>query len=565
MDEKNEAEKIILVQREHNGDSLKSQIENNTEEMSDIKSEQEEKNPTLQNRYINNEIESIINRDPKQELKLIKQKIKNENNKIKEIKDQLEKIQSNNNKPLKKRNYYYNDDYDTYMNNKKSTNNLLYPSIPISSSQQVNTNNNNSLTLNPSLNLIYQKMENLRKIKFEKVNSNKNYEDTPIYLTEKRNNSYNKGNKATLNNLDIRILSLEEEAKKDREEKQKQYDYKVKVFREKELEREKQRKKMIEQINNISLSQKNKYSPKKNYITSEEKEEIRKMKEESLYRLENEKRKFKYQPISSEELNNFSNEVKRNERILRLELDKKKKQMEELWKERKNLLPKYHSKFMDLNIEFDNEAKDEVILKQERLKNKELERANFGKEIIKNYQPKILNDKLKTEREQRIKELKGINRLGNIKELGNKLKQKSLKLVQSQPKNFRKKQFVKEDTVAEQLAKKLTGKPVDYLLECRIQKSKMEYNKLAQSNSAKKLKEWKEMLDSPGNNVINNLEKIKMEAALMDNKASNINIRIKQETNHSKKDELSQEASNLYINSIQAKLQILNKMLAPEK
>ena len=93
----------------------------------------------------------------------------------------------------------------------------------------------------------------------------------------------------------------------------------------------------------------------------------------------------------------------------------------------------------------------------------------------------------------------------------------------------------------------------------------MEYNKLAQSNSAKKLKEWKEMLDSPGNNVINNLEKIKMEAALMDNKASNINIRLKQETNHSKKDELSQEASNLYINSIQAKLQILNKMLAPEK
>ena len=568
MDEKNEDEKIILVQREHNGDTLENQIENNPEEISDIKNEQEEKSPTLQNRYINNEIESIVNRDPAEELKLIKQKIKNENNKIKEIKDQLEKIQNNNYKPSKKRNYYYNDDSDTYMNNKKNNNNLLYPNIPISSSQQVNTNNNNnSLTLNPSLNLIYQKMENLRKIKFEKVNSNKNKNDvdTPVYLTEKRNNSYLKGNRATPNNLDIRVLSLEEEAKKDREEKQKQYDYKVKVFRERELEREKQRKKVIEQINNISLSQKNKYSPKKNYITSEEKEEIRKMKEESLYRLENEKRKFKYQPISSEELNNFSNEVKRNERILRLELDKKKKQMEELWKERKNLLPKYHSKFMDLNIELDNEAKDELILKQERLKNKELERANFGKEIIKNYQPKILNDKLKTEREQRIKELKGINRLGNIKELGNKLKQKSVKLVQSQPKNFRKKQFVKEDTVAEQQAKKLTGKPVDYLLECRIQKSKMEYNKLAQSNSAKKLKEWKEMLDSPGNNVVNNVEKIKMEAALLDNKASNINIRLKQETNHSKKDELSQEASNLYINSIQAKLQILNKMLTPEK
>jgi hypothetical protein len=339
----------------------------------------------------------------------------------------------------------------------------------------------------------------------------------------------------------------------------------MKLIRERELEREKQRKKMIEQINNISLSQKNKYSPKKNYITSEEKEEIRKMKEESLYRIEKEKRKIRFQPISSEELNNFSNEVKKNEKILKIELDKKKKQMEELWKERKNLLPKYHSKFMDLNIVLDNEAKEELILKQEKLKNKELERANFGKEIIKNFQPKILNDKLKTEREQRIKELKGINRFDDIKELGNKLKQKSIKLVQSQPKNFMMKKFVKEETVAEKQQKKLTGKPVDFLLECRKQKSKMDNNRLAQSNSAKKVKEWKEMLDCGGSNIVKNVEKIKMQAALMDNKANDINLRLKQESNHVKKEELSQEASNLYINSIQAKLQILNKMLVPEK
>ena len=322
---------------------------------------------------------------------------------------------------------------------------------------------------------------------------------------------------------------------------------------------------MIEQINNISLSQKNKYSPKKNYITSEEKEEIRKAKEESLYRIENEKRKYKYQPISSEELNNFSNEVKKNEKILKLELEKKKKQMEELWKERKNLLPKYHSKFMDLNIELDNEAKGELMLKQEKLKNKEIERTNFGKEIIKNFQPRKLNDKLKTEREQRIKELKGVNRLDDIKELGNKLKQKSINIVKSQPKNFTTKKFIKEETIIEKLQKKLTGKPVDYLLECRKNKSKMDNNRLVQSNSARKIKEWKEMLDCEGNNVVKNVEKIKMQAALMDNKASNINMRLRQESNKTKKEELSQEASNLYINSIQAKLQILNKMLTPEK
>ncbi len=293
---------------------------------------------------------------------------------------------------------------------------------------------------------------------------------------------------------------------------------------------------------------------------------MRKMKEESLFQLEKEKRKFKYLPISSEELNNFSKEVQKNEKILKSELSKKKKQMEDLWKERKSLLPKYHSKFMDINIDMDNEAKEELILKQEKLKNKEIERSNFGKEVLKNKQPKILNDKLKTEREQRIKELKGLNRLDNIKELDNKLKQKSVKLVQSQPKNFRKdKIFVLEESIKEKQAKKLTNKkPVDYLLKCRKKKAQMDTEQLMEDNSAKKLKEWQEMLEDGGINTYKNVEKIKMQAAVMNDKANNINQRIKQETNTSKKDELSQEASNLYINSIQAKLQILNKLYTAE-
>jgi hypothetical protein len=181
---------------------------------------------------------------------------------------------------------------------------------------------------------------------------------------------------------------------------------------------------------------------------------MRKMEEESLFKLEKEKRKLKYLPISLEEINEFSKEVQRNEKIFKSELIKKTKQMEELWKERKNLLPKYHSKFMNLNIELDNEAKEELLNKKEQLKNKEKERVNFAKEIIKNYQPKVLNDILKTEREQRIKNLKGINRYDNIKELGNKLKEKSVKIVNSQPKNLDKGRiFKREETVAEKQAK----------------------------------------------------------------------------------------------------------------
>ena len=565
MDDKNENKIVILNQKETNANNYKK-IENkkNLEEKIDIPSDskEKEKTPTVQNRYIDNEVESIINRDPFEELKLIQQKIKNENTKIRQINSQLEKINNNNSKSTKKRKGETKDDFDTYLNNlKNKNNNLITPNINIASSQQISKSG--SLTLDPSIKEIYKKMENLRKIKIERINNN---DKTDIEEQNNRTeNRYIFKTKTDKDKIDSRLLAIEEEIKKDKEEKQKKYEKKVKLFREKELEREKQRKKYINQINNISVSPKNKYSPKKNYITSEEKEQIRKLKEESLFQIEKEKRKFKYLPISSEELDNFSKEVKKNEKILQSELSKKKKQMEELWKERKNLLPKYHSKFMDLNIELDNEAKEELIVKQEKLKNKELERVNFGKEVIKNYQPKILNDKLKTERLQRIKELKGVNRFDNIKELGNKLKQKSVKLVQSQPKNFSKNNVFKyEETVGEKQAKKLTGKPVDFLLLCRQKKEKMDYESLMQENSAKKMKEWKEMLDNGGKNTYNNVERIKMQAAVLNDKANNINQRLKQESNYTKKDELSQEASNLYINSIQAKLQILNKLYISE-
>ena len=565
MDDKNENKIVILNQKETNANNYKK-IENkkNLEEKIDIPSDskEKEKTPIVQNRYIDNEVESIINRDPFEELKLIQQKIKNENTKIRQINSQLEKINNNNSKSTKKRNGETKDDFDTYLNNlKNKNNNLITPNINIASSQQISKSG--SLTLDPSIKEIYKKMENLRKIKIERINNN---DKTDIEEQNNRTeNRYIFKTKTDKDKIDSRLLAIEEEIKKDKEEKQKKYEKKVKLFREKELEREKQRKKYINQINNISVSPKNKYSPKKNYITSEEKEQIRKLKEESLFQIEKEKRKFKYLPISSEELDNFSKEVKKNEKILQSELSKKKKQMEELWKERKNLLPKYHSKFMDLNIELDNEAKEELIVKQEKLKNKELERVNFGKEVIKNFQPKILNDKLKTERLQRIKELKGVNRFDNIKELGNKLKQKSVKLVQSQPKNFSKNNVFKyEETVGEKQAKKLTGKPVDFLLLCRQKKEKMDYESLMQENSAKKMKEWKEMLDNGGKNTYNNVERIKMQAAVLNDKANNINQRLKQESNYTKKDELSQEASNLYINSIQAKLQILNKLYISE-
>ena len=207
-------------QTEVKNENIENEKDENKNITEKINKENNIKEITQKKQKQNEELESIINKDPLEELKLIKEKINNENKKIKQINSQLEKITVSNSRSIKKRNKEFKDDYESYSNNKKNkSNNLLSPNINVSSSQQII--NSNSLRLDPSLNLIYQKIENLRKIKIVKINSdNKNIEEEN-YLSEKRNNSNIKTNIDNTNKLNLRILALEEEVKKDKEEKQK--------------------------------------------------------------------------------------------------------------------------------------------------------------------------------------------------------------------------------------------------------------------------------------------------------------------------------------------------------
>ena len=512
-----------------------------------------EKNKDKEN--IENKVKEIIEKNPLEELKLIKEKIRKENEKIDEIDLKLDRIKNNRKIIKRQHNLNFNDELLNGFTTKKQNNisSLKLKPILTEKNEYTNKSLNDNLQTN-NYDYIQQKMKELKSMDMANMK-----------IEQKLNLQIKKDNKIIEFHND-RKKEMDKLIEMEKEEKKKLFENKIKLFHDKELEREKNRKKIIDQISNVPSIQRNKYNSKKYYYLSAiEKEEIRKQKEEMLLKLEKEKRKQKYLPISSEELNNFSKEVSKNKKILETELDLKKKKMEEIWKERKNLIPKYHSKFMDLNIEYDKEAKEELLLKQEKLKKLELERINYGKEIVKNYLPKKLNDKLKNEREQRINELNGKNRLNNIKELGNKLKEKSKKIILSQPKKFLKKNvFVAEPSIKEQQTKKLSGKAIDYLLEQRIKNNKIDNLQLIQSKSAIKMKEWNKMLDDKGSNIVNNLEKIKLEATLMNNKANDINQLLKIESNDApKQNELKKEATNYYINSIQAKLQVLNKIMSP--
>ncbi len=58
-----------------------------------------------------------------------------------------------------------------------------------------------------------------------------------------------------------------------------------------------------------------------------------------------------------------------------------------------------------------------------------LEKINFSLDVSKKYRPKLVSEKLRKERIDKINDLKGLNRKKDRKDLGNRLKLKSIKLI----------------------------------------------------------------------------------------------------------------------------------------
>ena len=288
------------------------------------------------------------------------------------------------------------------------------------------------------------KEDNNNKInRINKINNLKKY-----YLSESNINNANKNY--------IQSLYEEEKTKKIQEQKIKEEKYKS--LREKEIKTVQNRKNAHFNLHKEIISRNwiNNPSLKKNYLSWDIKEKQRIQDEEKLIQLSNQKRSLLYQPLSSEELNFFSSKVRKEKIKTKNNLKIKKKLLEELWQKRRNLLPKYQSKFMKANIQNDKDAKIDLILKKEKIKGQVFEKLNFSSEINKKFRPKLIDEKIKNERIKKIIELEGINKKREIQELNNKLKNKLIQIVNTQPKNFRKNNVFKmSKSVAEQQIIKL--------------------------------------------------------------------------------------------------------------
>ena len=392
--------------------------------------------------------------------------------------------------------------------------------------------------------LIYDENDNVNK-KFPLSNS-RNL--STLNGMDNKNNNYNN---ATCSIEKTEFNYMKELEKKIFAERQKHFQ----ELRNRELEIVRSRKLKHKEKSIFSME---KYVPKKNYITYEEKEIKRKIDEESLLQNEIQKRKLRLQPISSAELDKFSNEIQRNEKIFKEELDLKKMQMLKLWSERKHLLPKSNFTSEKINTPKENVKKEQI----EKYFN---DKMDFAENILKNYQPKYYNNNLKISREKIINQLNGTDRYNDIKNLGKKLKKISNQLVKSQPKNFKLTNKLVNNVENETIKKTPLDKPIDYLIEQR--KKVTQRNVLTPTNiMAKNVNKWQEILNNENDNIYNGIEKIKIEAGMYQNKADqkiqllkieNYNGNYNNDEDIIKKDKMNNEISNLYINSIQAKLQIL--------
>ena len=414
-------------------------------------------------------------------------------------------------------------------------------------------------------------------------------------IAEIRAKKYYKESKQISLRMEKDIQNIVGKVKKELEEKEKE-DKKKKLDI---LEGFKKKEKAIEQKRYKDYMKK--ASAFKNYISEKpklkmkdylfNKNEEKFLEEEAkVIRLENNKRRAYMKSVTKEELNEFANNFNENkEKYNNIKEEKKHKLFNE-WKERKGLLPTYISSFSEAaNIEI-KKLEEEELLKEERVQTLIKLKKEFSNQIKEEKQPPI-NKKLKQKRLEEINKLEN-PKLYIVKDTLSKRKKKRVILKKRDPNkpsrfNWKLKleedpfdKLNKSDTVNETLIRrpkkikvsssfetkehKPVEKKIDYLREMTIKREEKEKKRSIISNNLSVPKnsgqKWNKIINQFNGNIIENVNNIKHQAdylekeAFMREKVLNLNGGIENNP------ELGQKVSSLLIDSIEAKLSILNKI-----
>ena len=357
------------------------------------------------------------------------------------------------------------------------------------------------------------------------------------------------------------------------EEKAKQIENFKKMKEKEKLTIEKRCKENDEKYNKYKpyISRKMKENIK-DYLFSK-KEETFKNEEKKLVEKENLRRKEKMK-INFNEINEFQKNVNSLQEKTKTEQNERKKKLFLEWKERKRSLPIYTLNMNRNKEEFDEENNDNkengIITAREKKDKMKL----FANDILNNKQPEI-NEKLKNKRMLLIQSLENPKMAAKLsqkllfkkhqklaKDLNYEIKNKNnnssnndilkeIKLNNSlSPKRSKKRLFplhpkskIKIDYLTEMITKKEKKKPLS-----NEKDSKEDFNK----------EKWDKEINDKSGSVTENINFIKEQAKIMDNKVKQKEQYLKLNGGVENSPEIGQEMSKLIIDSIGAKLSILN-------
>jgi len=307
--------------------------------------------------------------------------------------------------------------------------------------------------------------------------------------------------------------------------------------------------------------------------------------EKNLLEQENMNRKKKMKQVTNEEIKEFNNKMDKKREENQLKADKKTEKLKEEWNERKKNLPNYVSSFSENAYEeITNQIKEEKETKEKRgaLIDKQ---KGYAEEIRYLKQPQV-DKELEQKRLNTINNLDPKRFLTEKETLQHKRKGRVLlkKPDPNKPSKFGWELKINSSDNEISIEKKLIKRPkkyimsmstdktssklpdikVDYLQEMKEKNLKVNSSShtLADKNYAKSSeKKWNKMInDNKKVSLIDNINDAKSKVELIDNQALLSQKLLNSQEPTTNNIELNKKVSNLLIESIEAKLSLLNKM-----
>ena len=357
---------------------------------------------------------------------------------------------------------------------------------------------------------------------------------------------------------------------KENEKKKKELE-KIRLL---ELERLRERKReKKEKIDHIREHVNDKAENENKYLFKVlERKYNEKVEQELKKEITKKREKMKEGRITLNEIAEFDKKQKELEIKRLIEMEEEKKKLKEQWKQTKENLPKFESTLTQKLKEEENQKKEKIELEQYKKQSKIKEIKNYSQTVQKLFLPKI-NENIKKERENRIKNLRTKDNIQKIQRKKNSGRILLVKPDPNKPKKYPWKLKLEPDKrqennniqdsknenpimrskSADKKHKPLKKLP-DYLTEMRLEKDRERNNNASQ----RKHKEynWDKMLKN--GNLTENLAKIRQKAEVLEKQAK-MNEKL---LNNSGGDdiELQQKVSDCLMDAISAKLSILDNI-----